>query len=1008
MEDGIMKKSLYIATSLWALVACSRETDIEVPAIDVTLNARTETSADSRTVVEGQTHVYWEPGDEIAVFTEWKTAKFTTDITASSSTAVFNGKLEMTDVSEIWAVYPYSENASLIGETITTVLPSTQVARAGSFGKDMNLAVAHSTTTDLQFYNVGGGIRFSLSQDGITEVVLQGLNDEFLAGKVQVGFTDGIPDIREVTEGKISITLTPPEGETFERDTWYYIVAIPGALDNGFKLRFRKADSQGRRIFEKAVTVKRGIFGTLTHADEGVTFKPLTDDIITFKDDLVKSILVQHFDSNEDDEISIDEAAAVHSFIMEGPGTRSDELGYGIFTETEISSFDELVYFSGLGRIEEYAFTNCEQLASIVIPENVMTIGDYALYDCTNLESIKLTSSAPPTLGDYSLEYTGDCPILVPAESLDTYVSAWSEYAYRIVSMIPNNMIWYTSTDGQIVTPCTYDPTGAGRTPSPREVFGANIVSNTYVNGKGVIVFNRDLTSVGDYAFALCSNLESIELPNNVTSIGNEAFGRCSNMTSISLPSGLNSIGRAALGSCSSLESLFIPGGVTSIEQEAFSGCTGLSSIGVSAANRIYDSRDDCNAIIETSTNTLIFGRAMTVIPEGVTKIGDYAFKGCSGLTELWTPMSVKSLGKGAFEECTDLTDVYMDGVIRIGFGAFQECSNLVNVYASEDLTDIGKMAFANCTSLTNFDLPGTIEIVGDGAFAYCSSLTSVTLWKDCKSIGEYAFYGCSGLNYILVVPLTPPTGGNSMFDGSSCVIYVPALSWSVYQVADIWSNYEPRIRPIGVARYTAEAVDLGLSVKWASCNLGATRPEEFGGYYAWGETEPKFKYDWSTYKWYDPYGWTPDYPNKFLSKYCTTERYDLWAGVGVPDGKTVLDPEDDAAYVHLGGKWRMPTREECDELIGNCTWTLTNLSGVEGYLVTGTNGNSIFLPTAGIFFGTHIIFPEGSPSSYWTSSLAVLQSLNIPDMAFYISPMNYGYIDYRCNGKPIRPVYAE
>ena len=181
MEDGIMKKSLFFAAALLALVACTREMNVDTPAGKMTITARTETSADTRTVVEGETHVYWEPGDEIKVFVDGKSGKFTTDITASSASATFKGTLgddAWTEGMELWAVYPYSKDAVFSGGTITTTLPSEQVARFGSFGKGMNLSVAHSSGDRLQFYNVGGGIRFRLTQEGIKKVTFEGYGGE--------------------------------------------------------------------------------------------------------------------------------------------------------------------------------------------------------------------------------------------------------------------------------------------------------------------------------------------------------------------------------------------------------------------------------------------------------------------------------------------------------------------------------------------------------------------------------------------------------------------------------------------------------------------------------------------------------------------------------------------------------------------------------------------------------------------------------------------------------------
>ena len=186
--------------------------------------------------------------------------------------------------------------------------------------------------------------------------------------------------------------------------------------------------------------------------------------------------------------------------------------------------------------------------------------------------------------------------------------------------------------------------------------------------------------------------------------------------------------------------------------------------------------------------------------------------------------------------------------------------------------------------------------------------------------------------------------------------------------------------------------VDLGLSVKWATCNVGATTPEEYGDYFAWGEVEPKTTYDWSTYK----YGAWLDQ----LTKYCNNSKY---GKDGFADNKTVLDPEDDAAAVNWGGSWRMPTKAEQDELRNNCTWTWTIQNGVNGYKVTGSNGNSIFLPAAG-YMNKGTLHDAGSECDYWSSSLFT----GYPGYAYYA----YFYLDYvgwshyeRNYGRSVRPV---
>ena len=151
--------------------------------------------------------------------------------------------------------------------------------------------------------------------------------------------------------------------------------------------------------------------------------------------------------------------------------------------------------------------------------------------------------------------------------------------------------------------------------------------------------------------------------------------------------------------------------------------------------------------------------------------------------------------------------------------------------------------------------------------------------------------------------------------------------------------------------------VDLGLSVKWATMNVGASSPEDYGDYFAWGETSTKSTYSWSTYKYCNGSETT-------LTKYNTQSSY------GIVDNKTQLDLTDDAARANWGGAWRMPTDAEQTELRNNCTWTSTRQNGVKGYKVTSkSNGNSIFLPAAG-FRNDSSLYYAGSICKYWSSSL--------------------------------------
>ena len=194
------------------------------------------------------------------------------------------------------------------------------------------------------------------------------------------------------------------------------------------------------------------------------------------------------------------------------------------------------------------------------------------------------------------------------------------------------------------------------------------------------------------------------------------------------------------------------------------------------------------------------------------------------------------------------------------------------------------------------------------------------------------------------------------------------------------------------------EYVDLGLTVKWATCNVGANAPEEYGDYFAWGEVEPKEKYTWENYKWCQGNDMT-------LTKYCRNEEYGY---NGFTDHENTLYAEDDVAKVKWGGAWRMPTDKELEELIYNCTWIQTNQHGVEGYKVIGYNGNNIFIPCAGRLNET-IKIDEGIEAEYWSNSSASYRYNNYYHISTQAYSMSSSFLSTttvdRFLGLPIRPV---
>ena len=218
----------------------------------------------------------------------------------------------------------------------------------------------------------------------------------------------------------------------------------------------------------------------------------------------------------------------------------------------------------------------------------------------------------------------------------------------------------------------------------------------------------------------------------------------------------------------------------------------------------------------------------------------------------------------------------------------------------------------------------------------------------------------------------------------------------TTYEVANVDSITFSEVENPDPNTGNHEYVDLGLSVKWATCNVGATKPEEYGDYFAWGETQPKDYYDWSTYKWCNG-----SYNTQ--TKYCTDSYY------GTVDNKTQLELSDDAARANWGGSWRMPTHEEQEELINNCTWIWTTQNGVNGYKVTskksGYTNKSIFLPAAGYLVYSSL-YGAGS-GLYWSSSLSTnspYNSYNALDV-YFSSDDVYWNRNNRRAGFSVRPV---
>lgn len=254
------------------------------------------------------------------------------------------------------------------------------------------------------------------------------------------------------------------------------------------------------------------------------------------------------------------------------------------------------------------------------------------------------------------------------------------------------------------------------------------------------------------YSLSECENLETVIIPDSVTAIADGVFSGCVSLKKVEIPDTVTVIGAWCFADCFSLESIVIPKGVTKITHNAFSRCNKLSSIKVSGDNKKYDSRNNCNAVIEINTNTLLFGCKNSVIPDTVTSIGADAFSCCYGLRTIKIPSSVKSIGENAFMMCNSLESIVIpDSVENVDEWAFSECTSLTNIKLSNKLSTISGWMFANCNSLSAITIPDSVKEIATSAFVECSSLTKITIPNSVTAIGEWAFCNCTSLKEVVL-----------------------------------------------------------------------------------------------------------------------------------------------------------------------------------------------------------------------------------------------------------------
>ena len=366
------------------------------------------------------------------------------------------------------------------------------------------------------------------------------------------------------------------------------------------------------------------------------------------------------------------------------------------------------------------AFSMCNFLTSIIVPNSVTSIGEGAFSGCILLFKIIIPNSVT-SIGDLAFMDSNALSHIVISNSV-TSIGDGTFYGCNSLTniAIPDSV----TSIGDIA------------------FSGCRSLSN--------IVIPDSVTSIGDYVFEGCTSLSNIVIPNNVTSIGSNAFKNCSSLSNIVIPDSVTSIGNGVFSGCLSLKYISIPVNVICLNGNPFSEWNG--KLDCLSPNFVHE----CDILFNKDKSEIISFRNQKIesyiIFSNVKRIGDSAFSGCRSLSNIIIPDSVTSIGDGAFYGCSSLTNIVLpDSVTSIGSNAFRDCSSLSNIVIPDSVTSIGDYAFEGCASLSDIVVPDSVTSIGSDSFRGCRSLSNIVIPDNVTSIGSNAFRDCSSLSNIVI-----------------------------------------------------------------------------------------------------------------------------------------------------------------------------------------------------------------------------------------------------------------
>ena len=507
-------------------------------------------------------------------------------------------------------------------------------------------------------------------------------------------------------------------------------------------------------------------------------------------------------------------------------------------------SLTSLVIPDSVTNIGDYAFSGCRSLTDIVIPDSVTRIGDGAFRGCKSLTDIVIPNSVT-SIGDNAFEYCFSLSNLVIPDGVTSIEDNAFEGCYSLSSVvIPDSVSCIgfgafknCSSLTDIVIPDSVTSIGGyafGCCESLTDIVIPNSVTSIgdnafwYCKSLSSVVIPAGVTSIGARAFCECSSLISIVIPDGITCIGESAFCVCSSLSSVVIPDSVTSIGNYAFAYCKSLTDIVIPNSVTSIGDNAFRHCSSLSSLVIpeSVVNLNgnpfcrWDGELKCLSPYFIYDNKVLFNKDKSkiiafrdknttsyVIPDSVTRIGGSAFANCSSLSRLVIPNSVTSIGESAFWHCFSLSSLVIpNSVTSVGKWAFEGCISLGSLVIPDGVTSIGDGAFRDCSSLTSLVIPDGVTSIGDNAFRHCSSLRSIVIPDSVTSIGGYAFLDCKSLTSLVIPDSVTSIGDNAFRDCCSLKsLVIPNSVTSIGESAFWGCNFPNDIEQELISRFGEE-----------------------------------------------------------------------------------------------------------------------------------------------------------------------------------------------------------